>query len=290
MGGRSALRSASASDPLALLRLARPVNGLIAAGAVVVGAVVVRRPPEPWPVALGALAAFAAASGANALNDVVDRRADAINRPERPVASGAVGARAALTVALAGYAAALACAFGVSLPAGALAAAWVALTVLYSVTLKGVPVVSNALVALVAASPLVMGGISQGRAGPTMLPLALAFLAHFAREIVKDAEDLEGDTAAGVRTTAVAFGPRAAVAIARVVVVSLAGAAAVPFAVGLFGWGYAAGVVAIDVLLLLVLASTARPADRARLGRASSLLKWVMAVGLLAFVLGVVWR
>lgn len=290
MGGRSGLRSASASDRSALLRLARPVNGIIAAGAVVVGAVVARRPPEPWPAVLGAVAAFAAASGANALNDVVDRRADAINRPERPVASGAVGVRTALAVALACYAAALACAFGVSRQAGALAAAWVVLTALYSVTLKGVPVASNALVALVAASPLVMGGISQGRAGTSVVPLALAFLAHFAREIVKDVEDLDGDAAAGVRTIAVALGPQAAVAIARVVVVSLIGAAAVPFAMGLFGWGYAVGVVAIDGLLLLVLASTARPADRACLRRASSLLKWVMALGLLAFVLGVMVR
>lgn len=248
---------------------------------------VARRPPELWPAALGALAAFAAVSGANALNDVADRSADAVNRPDRPVASGAVGVRAALSVAVVGYAVALACAFGVSRQAGALAAAWVVLTALYSVALKGVPVASNVLVALVAASPLAMGGITQGRVGPSLAPLALAFLAHFAREIVKGAEDLEGDAAAGLRTTAVALGPRAAVAMARVVIVSLIAAAAAPFAMGLFGWGYAAGVVAIDVLLLLALASTARPADRAGLRRASGLLKWVMALGLLSFVLGV---
>jgi geranylgeranylglycerol-phosphate geranylgeranyltransferase len=288
MGGRSGLRSASASDRSALLRLVRPLNGLIAAGAVLVGAVVARRPPEPWPAVLGAAAAFAAVSGANALNDVLDRRADAVNRPGRPVACGAVSVPAALAVALAGYAAALACAFGISRQAGALAVAWVVLTALYSIALKGAPVASNALVAIVAASPLVMGGISQGRVGSSVVPLVLAFLAHFAREIVKDVEDLPGDAAAGVRTTAVALGAPAAVALARVVVVSLIGAAAVPFAAGLFGWGYAAAVVAIDVLLVGVLASTARPADRAGLGRASSLLKWVMVLGLLAFILGVI--
>ncbi len=287
MGGRSGLRSASASDPGALLRLVRPVNGLMAVAGVAVGAVLAARPPELRPAALGAIAAFAAVAGANALNDVVDRRADAINRPERPVASGALGARDALAVAVGSYAAALACGFAVSREAGALAAAWVVLTVLYSVALKGAPVASNALVAVVAASPVVMGGLSQGRVGPSVAPLALAFLAHLAREIVKDVEDVEGDAAAGVRTTAVALGPGAALAVARVVVVSLIGAAAVPFAAGLFGWGYAAGIVLVDALLLLVLASTARPDDRPRLRRASDLLKWAMVAGLLAFVLGV---
>ncbi len=279
MGGRSGLRSASASDPGALLRLARPANGLMAAA---------RRRRRRGA---GRKAARAPARGARSPGGVRrrrgreraqrrrDRRADAINRPARPVASGALGARAALAVAVGSYAAALACGFAVSRQAGALAAAWVVLTALYSVALKGAPVASNALVALVAASPLVMGGLSQGRVGPTVAPLALAFLAHLAREIVKDVEDVEGDAAAGVRTIAVALGPRAALAVARVVVVSLIGAAAVPFAAGLFGWGYAAGIVVVDVLLLLVLASTARPDDRAGLRRASDLLKWAMVAG-----------
>ncbi|MBM3307688.1 MAG: UbiA family prenyltransferase [Candidatus Eisenbacteria bacterium] len=289
MGGRSAPGSASASDARALVRLARPANGLIAACAVVVGAVVSRRPPDLAPALVAALSAFAATAGANALNDVLDRAADAVNRPGRPIPSGAVGVRPAVALAFAGYAAALGLALALSAWAGALAAAWVVLTALYSVELKRVPLASNALVAAVAASPLLMGGISQGRAGPTVVPLGLAFLAHLAREIAKDVEDVEGDAATGVRTIAVALGSKRAMGLSRIVMVALMGAAVVPFAARTFGWGYAAALVVIDALLVLALVRTAGRADREAAGRASLLLKCVMALGLLAFVLGVVW-
>jgi len=289
MGGRSAPGSASASDARALVRLARPANGLIAAPAVVVGAVVSRRPPDLAPALVAALSAFAATAGANALNDVLDRAADAVNRPGRPIPSGAVGVRPAVALAFAGYAAALGLALALSAWAGALAAAWVVLTALYSVELKRVPLASNALVAAVAASPLLMGGISQGRAGPTVVPLGLAFLAHLAREIAKDVEDVEGDAATGVRTIAVALGSKRAMGLSRIVMVALMGAAVVPFAARTFGWGYAAALVVIDALLVLALVRTAGRADREAAGRASLLLKCVMALGLLAFVLGVVW-
>jgi len=236
--------------------------------------------------ALGALAAFGAASGANALNDVVDRRADAVNRPRRPVAAGRVGVRAALAAAVVAYAGAVALGFAVSPVAGALALAWVAATALYSLAVKRVPLASNALAAAVAASPLVMGGVTQGRPGPSSAPFALAFLAHLAREIVKDVEDLEGDSAAGVRTIAAAAGPRAALTVARLVIVALIAAAAVPLANRTYGWGYGAALVGADALLVWTLATAVPGADRAALGRASRLLKWAMVLGLLAFLLG----
>jgi geranylgeranylglycerol-phosphate geranylgeranyltransferase len=238
--------------------------------------------------ALGALAAFAAASGANALNDVVDRKADAVNRPRRPVASGRVGVRAALAAAVAACAVAVALGFAVSPSAGALSVAWVAGTALYSLAVKRVPLASNALAAAVAASPLVMGGVTQGRPGPTAAPFALAFLAHLAREIVKDVEDLEGDSAAGVRTIAATAGPSAALTVARLVVVALIAAAAVPLADRTYGWGYGAALVVADALLVRALVTAAPGADRAALGRASRLLKWAMAFGLLAFLLGTI--
>jgi geranylgeranylglycerol-phosphate geranylgeranyltransferase len=280
--------SASGSDAAALLRLARPLNGALAGCAVLVGACVAGLEDGLRGAALGALAAFAAASGANALNDVVDRKADAVNRPRRPVASGRVGVRAALAAAVAACAVAVALGFAVSPSAGALSVAWVAGTALYSLAVKRVPLASNALAAAVAASPLVMGGVTQGRPGPTAAPFALAFLAHLAREIVKDVEDLEGDSAAGVRTIAATAGPSAALTVARLVVVALIAAAAVPLADRTYGWGYGAALVVADALLVRALVTAAPGADRAALGRASRLLKWAMAFGLLAFLLGTI--
>ena len=95
---RSGRASSSGYSLPPLLALLRPQNGLIAGCAVFVGAVVVSggegasrfwRGGLDWvPAMLGALAAFAAAGGANALNDALDAASDRLNAPGRPIPSG----------------------------------------------------------------------------------------------------------------------------------------------------------------------------------------------------------
>jgi geranylgeranylglycerol-phosphate geranylgeranyltransferase len=264
------------------------VNGAIASGAVLVGAFVSRRPTAWGPAALGAGCAFLAASAANALNDVLDRRADAVNRPGRPIPSGLVTPAAAGRVAVALYAGALCLAIPLGAAPVALVGSWIALTALYSAFLKQVPVAGNAVVSLVAASPFVLGGLSQGTAVATLVPAGLALLLHLARESVKDAEDVEGDAAAGVSTLAVVAGPEASLATARAMVVLTMVAAPLPYFFDLYGIGYALVVVAVEAVLGAVLYVLAKGPDRGALRRVSNGLKLAMVVGLLAFVLGVI--
>jgi geranylgeranylglycerol-phosphate geranylgeranyltransferase len=286
--GRFGSAPSSASSFAPFVGLLRPANGAIASGAVLVGAFVARRPTEWGPAALGAACAFLAASAANALNDVRDRQADAVNRPERPIPAGSVGSGHATRLSLALYAGAVCLALPIGAWAVALVAAWVALTALYSVSLKAVPLVGNVVVAAVAASPFVLGGLSQAGAAAALVPTGLAFLVHLAREAVKDAEDVEGDSRAGFRTLAVARGPGAALAVARAGTVLLMAAAPVPYFAGRYGIGYALAVAVIETLLGRVLYVLAKSPDRPGLRVASTGLKWVMLVGLTAFVLGVI--
>lgn len=93
---------------------------------------------------LQALAAFAAlclaASATYLVNDVKDREADRLHpvKRHRPIASGLVPPGLAVAVALAGFAAALGLAFRVNRETGWTVAGYVALTTLYSFTLKHV--------------------------------------------------------------------------------------------------------------------------------------------------------
>lgn len=269
------------------MELARPVNGTIAGAAVVVGAFVSRSPTHWGAALLGAGSAFAAAAGANALNDALDRDIDAVNRPDRPIPSGRVEVPAAVRLAVAAYGLSLILAALVGPGALALAGSWVILTGLYSRSLKGLPIAGNVAVALVASTPFLMGGLTQGRYLLALIPSALAFLLHLARELVKDVEDMKGDAAAGVNTFAVRRGARATFALVRAVLVVLIAAAAVPFAFRIYGWGYAAVVIVIDAALVWLMASMNANADSGGLRRPSVALKGVMALGLVAFVLGV---
>ncbi|MBN2564311.1 MAG: geranylgeranylglycerol-phosphate geranylgeranyltransferase [Candidatus Eisenbacteria bacterium] len=268
------------------MELIRPVNGLMAAAAVLVGAFVSRSPTDWGPATAAACAAFAAAAGANALNDGLDRDTDTINRPGRPVPSGRMSPGAALAAAGVAFIVSLALAATVSGRALALVAGWLVLTAVYSRSLKGVPIAGNVAVAAVASTPFLMGGFSQGKYLLAMIPTAIAFLLHLAREIVKDIEDIEGDRAAGLRTLAVRQGPEVAWGAARGVLIALIGLAAVPFALGIYGWGYAAFVVVIDVLLIRAMISMTRGASKDGAARISAALKLVMVLGLAAFAAG----
>ena len=272
-----------------VVELMRPLNGLMAGVAVLVGAFVSRSPTLWGPAFAGALSAFAAAGAANALNDRFDVEADRIHRPARPIPSGRAPVRTAASVSLAAGAASIALATLVGPRAVGLAAAWFVLTTLYSRRLKGVPFVGNVVAASVAATPFLMGGFSQSRYLLSLVPCVLAFFIHLARELVKDVEDVEGDAAAGVRTLAVRKGPAASYAAARAVLVVVIGLAALPFAHRVYGWGYAAVVRLLDAALVWLMATMERNAVSRGIRRPSSALKAVMAAGLLAFVLGVLW-
>jgi len=285
--GNSGWALSSASRAAALVELLRPVNGLMASSAVLVGAFVSSSPTHWGPAFAGAAAAFLAAGAANALNDRLDVATDSINRPGRPIPSGRLTARAAGWTAFVCGFAALALAVAVAPRAVALVLVWLVLMALYSKALKGVPLAGNIVVSLVASTPFLMGGFTQGSYLLSLVPCALAFLVHLAREIVKDVEDAAGDEAAGVRTLAVRRGAAMSFAVARGVLVILMGLAALPFGYGIYGWGYAAVVVVIDVVLVRLLLSMTTNSDAAGLRRSSTTLKLIMALGLVAFVVGV---
>ncbi|MFH1501900.1 MAG: geranylgeranylglycerol-phosphate geranylgeranyltransferase [Candidatus Eisenbacteria bacterium] len=305
----SGRESGSGSRSATLIGLLRPANGVIAGAAVLVGAFVSASSVEWGAAVLGALAALAATGAANALNDSRDVESDLVNRPGRPLPQGRVSPAAALILAFGLYAASLILVYPLGGSATLLVGAWIVLTALYSFALKGVPLFGNLVVAFVAASPLLMGGATQGvapyRPGPAALDamatlpghrlLILFFLAallHMARELVKDAEDVEGDRSAGTRTFAVVAGVRSSVSVARVLLVASMWAAAAPFAMRLLGWGYLALLVPIEGALVWLLVESSRAlregGDGPSLRRVSNGLKIVMVLGLAAFAAGAV--
>lgn len=163
--------------------------------------------PEPWlPVAaMMLLTAFA-----NSHNDLVDFHVDQINRPDRPLPSGKLSWRQGLLGAWGSLVAALLiglidsprhfavfCAMGLSL--------WV-----YNKYLKGRPLVGNAWVALLTASPLAVATLDTGWKSDLWPPMLFAILLTCARELVKDIEDIPGDSACGLHTYPILRGERCA--------------------------------------------------------------------------------
>lgn len=135
----------------ALLRAARPrqwlKNLLVLAAPAAAG--VVLTPRDLGRGLAAALAFTAVAAGCYLLNDVLDRHADALHprKRHRPVASGALPVRLALTVAAALVLAGLLVALAVSGGLAAVVLTYVAVTVAYGLGLKGVAGLELVLVA-----------------------------------------------------------------------------------------------------------------------------------------------
>ena len=83
-------------NPLAFLALMRPLNCLIAALSVYVGAFTIGLRWPTFDLGIAALSAALIAAAGNAFNDVRDVAIDRINRPTRPLPAGKLSERAAL--------------------------------------------------------------------------------------------------------------------------------------------------------------------------------------------------
>lgn len=193
----------------ALLEVARAHSAAGAGLAVWVGGRLAGASWQPWWLA-PMLVAFLLSAAGNALNDAHDAEVDRLNRPQRPIPRGAVTPQGASRLAWGCALAALLLAlpFGWLSVAGTLAG--IGLLVAYTPHLKGVPVVGNGVVGLLAGMAMGYGGLLAGNVPAVVLPAAALGLLFGGRELLKTIHDLPGDQAHALRTFATVAGPRAA--------------------------------------------------------------------------------
>jgi geranylgeranylglycerol-phosphate geranylgeranyltransferase len=236
-----------------------------------------------WPWLLFAAAACATAAG-HTVNDICDLAIDRVNRPKRPLVSGALSVRGAWIEYGVLVAAALASAVFLPHAAAAWIVAWVVLLHLYSAKLKRVCLAGNALVAVVAASGFLLGSYAGHDIGAGMLPAAYTFFFVMGREIVKDADDIAGDRSLDARTFPIVSGTRAALATAAAIFACLCVTLPLPSELGVYRSLYA--LIMLCTLVPILIVSIVLVLRNRSLGAVSSLLKVGMFFGCLAFYFG----
>ncbi|WP_435126017.1 geranylgeranylglycerol-phosphate geranylgeranyltransferase [Halobaculum sp. D14] len=233
------------------LELTRPGNAVAAGVLPFIGAFVAGGLDRPGAVGLAVAATVFATAAGNAVNDYFDRDVDAVNRPERPIPSGRVSPRGALGFAATLFVGAVLAA--VTLPVLAVAIAVVNLVALvaYTKLFKGLPGVGNVVVAYLTGSTFLFGAAAAGGLASQVWTLFwLAAAATFAREVVKDVEDVAGDREEGLRTLPIVVGERAALWVAFAVMAAAVAASGLPYVWGTFGAAYLAVVVPADAVML----------------------------------------
>jgi geranylgeranylglycerol-phosphate geranylgeranyltransferase len=246
------------------IRLIRPVNCAMMGFAVFVGALLATTQLQThWiNIIFGFFTGFLLCAAAMAINDYYDRTIDAVNEPTRPIPSGLVSVKEALTFVAGLTAVGLVFAFYSNssniLCIVVAAAAWI-VTVTYVTVGKRSGLPGNFLVSTCVAIPFVYGSVAvTGGLQLTVLLFALmAFLSNTGREITKGIVDVKGDSAEGIKTLAVQYGEKKAAISAAIFYISAVALTPIPLIFGLVSLWFIPfvlvtniGLVASSVLLL----------------------------------------
>jgi len=243
------------SWPASALALVRARNLVMTAAGVLIGGVLAQGsfalPPQ---LLWAALSAVLIAAAGNVANDVADREADRINRPDRPLVGGGLTVGAALLIG--GMAGGLGLVIAWMLGRDAFVMSFVVLSVMlsYSPLIKQHGLIGNIVIALFGGLPMIYGALVMGwwRAG--LVAAVLAAVLHFAREVVKDLEDVAGDEAQGRRTVPIAQGRDAAFVLAAAALIAFVPASLAPWFAGWYGPRYGAVVLVLDLGILVLIA------------------------------------
>ncbi len=161
-----------------------------------------------------ALVAFMLCAAGNTLNDYFDIKVDRVNKPSRPIPSGALGKDEALAFAAILFFASLyvaatisAMIFGVVLFASILLA-------VYDARSKKMGFAGNIVVSFLVALVIVSAGLLAGNVTLSLYVAVPAFLINLSRELVKTAEDVKGDSKISKNTFPLKYGVKRTAEIA----------------------------------------------------------------------------
>ena len=262
------------------LRMLRPVDGLMAALAVLIGFFVAAAGIPFWsPLLLALISVFLFSGAGIALNDFFDFEMDRVNAPQRPLPSGKIGRKSALYYSALLFAAAIVLASLINIFCFGLALLNTALEILYAWKLKRVALLGNFTDSWFPASSFLYGALAFGSLGAVPVLALLAFLANTGREIYGDLEDIRGDRKQKARTLPIWIGEKAARAAANAFILAAVALSVLPWYIGILGVNYLFIVAVAD--LVFVVSMFSKPEKN------QALTKIAMLIAMLAFAAGV---
>jgi len=272
---------------LATIEISRPHN-MIAAGGCVVAGYLLSGGTSIAGIALPFVLTALVTGFGNLINDYYDRDIDRVNKPSRPLPSGRLTSAYVMRLYLAGSALiTILIAALLPIAMAALLILWETLLFYYARRGKRIALMGNLIIAAIASSAFLGGSIPTGNFQATVFPALLAFLLVLGRELVKGAEDIRGDNAAGASTIAVRYGEEQAVFLGAAALFLCVIVCPLPGLTQYYGRVYFLVIELLFVPGLLAATYLAlRSQQPAVLHRASRILKIQMFFGIIAMALG----
>lgn len=192
---------------LAYIKITRPFNVVITFLVVVVAILISQKnQTEVFTIIFASLAAALTAAGGNIVNDIYDIETDKVSHPKRILIIGSLSTKEAWYEYLAFNFVSVFIA--IFLSPVLLIIVFIAsfLLFIYSSHLKKLPLIGNIIVALITGLAFLYGGFAVDNPETAIIPAIFAFLINLIREIVKDIQDIEGDSKLKHQTFPIKFG------------------------------------------------------------------------------------
>jgi len=272
---------------LGFIKLLRPLNIAVAAFAVLVSAYILGVYEQYFILTCVVIVVIAYNGAANAFNDYCDYEIDLINRPNRPLSRGMITSFQALSFAVILFAIGSVTAFQLPFYAR-LTAVGVAmpLIIIYSMRLKGTPLLGNISVAMILGLTFVFCGLSFNKLGPMIMPAILAFGLTLVRELIKDIADVEGDNSSGLKTLPLVIGKKKAITVAMIKAVLIGLVSLIPYYLNIYGNYYLILlVIGVEIPLAIVVVLFMKSPSISTARQSEKLLKFSTIIGLTAILI-----
>jgi geranylgeranylglycerol-phosphate geranylgeranyltransferase len=231
-------------------------------------------------IALSMIIVVAFTAAGNTYNDYFDRDVDMKAHPERPIPVGTVTPYGAAFASVLLFAIAMALSFFINLWSVTIVATSLIFMVGYERFLKAEGLAGNLAISWLTGALFLFGGAAVERLDVAWILAALAFLATLGREIVKDVQDIEGDTGSR-RTLPMRIGVRNAGGVASVSFVAAVVLSPLPYLLSLLSMWYVPAVIVSDAIFIYCALISFRSPEK---GQKTA--KLAMLVALVAFLLG----
>jgi geranylgeranylglycerol-phosphate geranylgeranyltransferase len=236
---------------------------------------------------LAALSGAITGAAGNVINDIYDVEIDKINRPDRVLVSGKVGTRLAVIFYFLLVTTSLILSYIISIQNLLIVLGATILVFIYSKYFKRLPLAGNLIVATVTGFAFIYGGVAVGNYSENIFPSLFAFMTTLIREIVKDIEDMEGDSSFFVNSFPIAYGITKAKRLILSLTILLIIMTTLPFILKIYNIEFFIVIMLIlNPFLVYSLKLLFNSDSKVEMRKVSSILKAVMIIGLIAIVLG----
>ncbi len=271
-----------------IIKIIRPLNCIITFAVIIFsGLICAGDRILSFNIFIAGVVGFISAAAGNIVNDIYDIEIDRINRPERPLPKLLLTIKQAWIFYIFLFAASLVISYLIIPHVAIFVLLSNILLLLYSLSLKRLPLIGNFVVSFLTGFAFIFGGLVVWNVRTAVIPALFAFLINFIRELIKDMEDKQGDKLANAKTFPILLGDKVSKHLVLAVSFVLFSFTFVPFVFQLYAIEFfLVMMVFVNPILFYSIKLLYQNSSKQNLTRISSLLKLNMVLGLIAIYLG----